>query len=52
MYVPSTRNIISSYDFVFNESFSSTLMYMSQPHAEAMVMIPSMTHTHYATYSK
>ena len=28
MYVPSTRKIISSYDIVFYESFSSTLAYI------------------------
>ena len=27
VYVPSTRKIISSYDFVFDESFSSALAY-------------------------
>ena len=27
VYVPSTRNIISSYDVVFDESFSSALSY-------------------------
>ena len=30
-YVPSTRKIISSYDVVFNEMFSSALAYTSRP---------------------
>ena len=30
VYVPSKRNIISSYDVVFDKSFSSALEYMSQ----------------------
>ena len=38
MYIPSTRKIISSYDVVFDESFSSTLEYTSQPYSEAMAM--------------
>ena len=38
VYVPSTRKTISSYDVVFDESFSSALAYMSQPYSEAMVM--------------
>ena len=29
VYVPSTRNIISSYDVVVDKSFSSVLEYMS-----------------------
>ena len=33
VYVPITRNIISSYDVVFDESFSSVLAYMSQPYS-------------------
>ena len=31
VYVPSTRKIISSYDAVFDESFSSKLAYTSRP---------------------
>ena len=38
VYVTCTRKIISSYDVVFYESFSSTLAYTSQPYAEAMDM--------------
>ena len=33
VYVPSTRNIISSYDVVFDESLSSLLAYMSQSYS-------------------
>ena len=32
MYVPSTRKVISSYDVVFDEIFSSALSYTSQPY--------------------
>ena len=40
VYVPSSRKIISSYDVVFDESFSSTLAYTSRPYSEAMDMRP------------
>ena len=33
VYVPISRNIISSYDVVFDESFSSALAYMSPPYS-------------------
>ena len=33
VYVPSTKNIISSYDVVFNESVSSALENTSKPYA-------------------
>ena len=32
-YVPSTRKIMSSYDVVFDESFSSASAYTSQPYS-------------------
>ena len=49
VYVPSTGNIISSYDVVFDESFSSVLAYTSQPYSEAMAMRPAVTYTPYVT---
>ena len=52
VYVPSTRNIISSYDVVFDESFSSALAYVSRPYSEAMAMRPEVTYNPYATSSK
>ena len=52
LYVPSTRKIISSYDVVFDESFSSALAYTSRPYSEAIVMRPAVTYTPYATSSK
>ena len=52
VYVPSTRKIISSYDDVFGESFSSVLTYTSQPYSEAMLMRPSVTYTPCATSSR
>ena len=32
-YVPSTKEVISSYDVVFEKSFSSALAYTSRPYA-------------------
>ena len=52
MYVPSTRKVISSYDVVFDESFSSALSYTSRPYAEAMAMLLTVTYTPYTTSSK
>ena len=52
MYVPSTRKIISSYDVVFDEIFSSAFAYTSQTYSEAMEMRPEVTYTPYATSSK
>ena len=45
MYVPSSIKIISSYDVVFDESFSNALLYTSQPYSESMAMRPSVTYT-------
>ena len=45
MYVPSIRKIISSYDAVFDESFSIALAYTLQPYFEAMVMRLAVTYT-------
>ena len=45
VYIPSTKNIISSYDAVFDERFSSVLAYTSQPYSEAMAMRLSVTYT-------
>ena len=52
VYVPNTRKVISSYDVVFDESFSCALSYMSRPYSEAMVIRPAVTYTPYATSSK
>ena len=52
VYVPSARMVISSYDIVFDESFSSVLSYTSRPYSEAMVMRLAVTYTPYATSSK
>ena len=49
MYIQITRKIISSYDVVFDESFSSVLAYMSQLYSEAMSMRPEVTYTPCAT---
>ena len=45
VYVTITREITSSYDVVFDESFSSALSYKSKPCSEAMAMHPSVTYT-------
>ena len=52
VYVPSTRKVISPYNVLFDESFSSALSYTSRPYLEAMAMRPEMTYTPYATSSK
>ena len=52
VYVPSTRNIISSYVVVFYEIFLSVLAYMSRLYSEAMSMLPDVTYIPYATSSK
>ena len=52
LYVPSTKKIISSYDAVFDEIFSSALAYTSQPYSEAMSVCTSITYTHCVTSSK
>ena len=50
VYEPSTRKIISSYDVLFDKSFSSALAYTSHFYSEAMVMRPEVTYTPCATY--
>ena len=52
LYVPSTRKIISSYDVVFDESFSSALANTSRPYSEKMMIRPAVTYTPYAMFSK
>ena len=50
MYVPSTRKIISSYDVVFDESFSSALAYTSQPYSKSMATRLAVAYTPCDTY--
>ena len=45
VYVPSLRKIISSYDVVFDESFSSEISYTPQPYLESMPMRPAVMYT-------
>ena len=52
MYVPGTKKIISSYDVVFDEIYSSTLANMSQTYAESMAIRPAVSYTPYDTYSR
>ena len=49
VYVPSTRKIISSYDVVFDEKYSSALAYMSHQYSEAMAIRPAVMYTPYGT---
>ena len=49
MYVPITMKIISSYDVVPDESFSSALAYTSQLYSESMAMRPAVTYVRCAT---
>ena len=49
VYVLSTRNIISSYAVVFEESFSIELAYTSRPYSEAIALRLAVTCTPYAT---
>ena len=52
VYIPSTRKIISSYDVVFDESFSISLSCTSQPYVEAMAMRTAVSYTSCDTSSK
>ena len=52
VYVLSTRKIISSYDVLFDESFSSALAYTSRPYSEAMLMRPAVNYKPYGTSSR
>ena len=51
MYVPSNRKVMLLYDVVFDESFSSALIYTSRPYLEVMAMRPAVTYP-FATSSK
>ena len=50
VYVPSTRKIISSYDVVFEEIFSSALSYTSQTYSESMAIHLAVTNTPHASF--
>ena len=52
VYIPTTRKIISSYDVVFYESFSSVLSYMARPYSESMAMHLSVTYAPCSTSSR
>ena len=52
VHVPITRKIISSYDVVFDEFFSSMLAYTSQKKSKAMAMFLSVSYITSATSSK
>ena len=52
MYVPVTKNIISSCDVVFDERVSSALAHTSQPYSESMDIHPSMLYIPCAASSK
>ena len=50
--VPHKWKIVSSYNVIFDEIFSSALVYTSQPYTEAMGMHLAVSYMPYATYSK
>ena len=52
LYIPHSWKIISSYDVIFDDIFSSALVYTEQPYAEAMDMQPSVSYIPYATSSR
>ena len=52
VYVRHRQNIKSSYNVVFDESLSSALVYMSQPYAEAMDMLPAVSYIPYDTSAR
>ena len=51
-YVPHRRKIISSYNVVFCESFSSALAYTSQPYVESMDIVLDVSYIPYSTSSR
>ena len=52
MYIPSSREIISSYDVFFDESFTIVLAYTSQTYSEAIAIRLAVTYTPCATSSR
>ena len=52
VYIPRRMKVISSYDVVFDKSFSSALSYRSRPYSAALTMRPAVTYTPYATSTK
>ena len=50
VYIPSRIKVITSYDVVFYESFTSALAYASKPYSESMVMHPDVTYSTCDTY--
>ena len=51
-YVPHKQKIISSHDVVFDNIFSSALVYMSQPYEEYMDIRLAMSYISYVTSPK
>ena len=49
IYVPITRKIFSSHEFVFDKTFSSTLAYTSRPYLEALAMLAEVSFIPFAT---
>ena len=46
-YVPKMRKIISSYNVIFDDIFSSVLAYASQTYEEDMAMRPAVSYIPY-----
>ena len=51
VYVPHIRKIVSLYDVVFGEIYSSDLAYISHPYTEEMAMQTAVSYIPYATSS-
>ena len=52
VYVPHTRKIISSWNVLCYNSFSSAAADTSQPYSEAVAMRPAVSYIPYAAYSR
>ena len=51
IYIPNTRKLVSSHDVVFEDIFSSALVYTSPLYSEALTMQPEVSYIPYATSS-
>ena len=49
IYVPITRKIVSSHEFIFDRTFYNVLAYMSRPYSEALDMQPEILYIPYGT---
>ena len=52
VYVPHKQRIISLYDVIFDDSFSSVLTYTLQPYLKYMAIRPAVSYIPYTTSSR